>query len=182
MRLLKIFAATLLFSAMSVQAQDAGMMEKSCDDFELKPEAVERFAELRGSCEAIVERNGRLFAKTRAVVRRTGVRNVTLYLPATDHTFTVRPDSGIRALIDGEKHRLTDLNRGQEIRIYISVDEFAEPVIDEVAFVTEDDDIVEQAMEPVEALPTTASPWPGIAAIGGLLLAAGLLLRRQRVA
>ena len=87
----------------------------------------------------------------------------------------------MRVLVDGKKMRARDLTRGQEIRIYLSVSQFAKPDIEEVAFVTEENVVVDVVIEEVAALPTTASPWPTIAAAGLLLLGVGYLMRRRRL-
>jgi hypothetical protein len=92
----------------------------------------------------------------------------------------VQADSSQRVLIGGKKTRVRDLVRGQEIRIYLSVSQFAKPDIEEVAFITEEDMIVDIEIERVPALPTTASIWPTLAGAGLLLLGVGYALRRQR--
>ena len=185
MKIVKIMIAGLGLLAFSALAQDpanspAVMTEMSCEDFTPTTEAQRRFAELEGACEAIVERDGVLFAKTTAIVRRVTAGSVRLYLPSTDHTFTIRPNSDMYVLAAGVKTRPRDLVRGQEIRIYINVDEFGEPVIDEVALVTETDEIVVHVAEEVPALPTTASMLPTLGLAGGFLLLCGGLIRRVR--
>jgi LPXTG-motif cell wall-anchored protein len=114
-------------------------------------------------------------------VRRVSGNSVTLHLPATGKTFRVRPDASQRVLIDGKKTRPRDLVRGQEIRIYLAVSEFAKLNVQEVAFVTESDVLVEIEIEEVAMLPDTASSRPMIALAGLILLAAGLLLRWRRL-
>lgn len=174
----------LLILAIVLVGASAGAQEMtalSCKDFRPTPEALERFPNLAGACEGIVERDGELFGLFKAVVRRVRGNNVTLYLPATGKTFSVRPDSSHRALIAGKKVRARDVVRGQEINIYLSVSEFAKPDIEEVAFVTETDFLVNLVVADVAALPTTASMWPTIAMAGLCLLGAGYLLRRRRL-
>ncbi len=73
----------------------------TCSDFRPTPEALNRFPNLMGACEAVVERDGNLYGMFRAIVRRTGARSVTFYLPVTDHTFVVEPRPEARVLIDG---------------------------------------------------------------------------------
>ena len=175
---LLLVVAGLLISA-TAGAQE--MTALSCADFRPTPEAMERFPDLKGACEGIVERDGELYGLFRATVRRVSGNNVTLYLPATDHTFRVRPDSSQRVLIDGKKTRPRDLVRGQEIRIYLAVSEFARPDVQEIALVTESDVLVEIEVETVRMLPATASNLPLIALAGFILLAAGLLLRWYRL-
>ncbi len=185
MKMLKYLMATLVFVAVGAQGA-ATPTDLTCDDLrerlEPTPEALARFSELEGSCEGVVERNGALYMITTAVVRRAGNRTVTLYLPSTDHTFDVSPRRNSRVLLDGNKVRPRDLSRGQQIQIYLSVDEFTQPRIDEIAMATPNDDIVSHPMEPTSALPTTASPLPTFALFGLLLLGAGFVIRRLRVA
>jgi hypothetical protein len=140
---------------------------------------------LFGACEEVVMRNGAPFIKVKAVVRRPGTNTVMLYVPATDRTVEITPPEGLRVLIDGRKVRTNRLQRGQEIRIYLSVEEFTKPkaqAAQQVAMVTETEEIVEVAAVPVAALPTTASSLPTVGLFGALLLAGGLLLRRLRTA
>lgn len=183
MRLGRIIIAGLSLLAFSAQAQQSGAIptEMSCDDFVPTTEAQRRFADLEGACEAIVERNGALYAKTTAIVRQVTAGSVRLYLPATDKTFTVRPGNNTYVLIGDQKVPARDLTRGQEIRIYISVDEFAKPAVQEIAMATETQEIVIQPVEEVVvALPTTASPLPALGLAGGLLLLSAAFVRRYR--
>lgn len=154
----------------------------SCVDFRVKPEALDRFPNLKGACEAVVERDGELYGRFTAVVRRSGNRSLTLYLPATDHTFTVEPERDARVLVGGNKVRPRDLTRGQEIRIHLAVNAFARPDIEEIAFVTDAEILVPHPVTTVRALPTTASPWPVIGLSSLLLLMLGGVLRRYRLA
>lgn len=176
-KLLLILVALLTTATASAQEVSA----LTCNDFRPTPEALERFPNLTGACEAIIERDGELYGLFRAVVRRVRGNNVTLHLPATGKTFTVRPDASHRVIADGQKTRARNLSRGQDIRIYLPVSEFAKPDVEEIAFITEEDFIIEVEIEEVEALPTTASPWPTVAFAGLLLLGTGYLLRRRRL-
>jgi hypothetical protein len=88
----------------------------TCADFRPTPEALERYPNLAGACEAIIERDGELYGLFRAVVRRVRGNNVTMHLPATDKTFTVRPDAAHRVVADGQPIRARNLSRGQESR------------------------------------------------------------------
>ncbi len=149
MKTIPLLALGVLFAGASASAQE--MTSLSCNDFRPTNEAIERFPNLVGACEGIVERDGELYGLFRAVVRRVQGNNVTLHVPATGKTFTTRPDSSARALIDGKKTRTRDLMRGQEIRIYLAVSEFSKPDIQEVAFVTEENVIVDVTVEEVAA-------------------------------
>ncbi len=176
-RLALIVVATSF--AASVGAQE--LTELSCNDFRPTPEAQERFPNLKGACERIVERDGELHAQFTAIVRRVRGNNLTLHLPATGHTFTYRPDSSQRVVVGGNRTSVRNLSRGQEIRIYLAVSEFAKPDIEEIAFVTEENVILLFQIETVAALPTTASMFPTLVGAGLIFLVVGLMLRRRRL-
>ncbi len=151
-------AAVLALSAgMAFAAEDSGATPTalSCADFVPTDEALERFPDLVGACESVVERDGELYGLFRAVVRRVVGNSVTLYLPVTDHTFKADPNSQARVLLDGVKARPRDLRRGQEIRIYLATKAFSRPNIEEVTFMTDSELIINYEVEPVIALPTT---------------------------
>jgi hypothetical protein len=134
-----ILAATFL----SASATGQEMTQLSCKDFIPTEEARQRFPDLAGACEGVVERDGELYGLFRAEVRRVRGNNVTLHLPATNHTFTVRPDPATWVMAGDKKVRARDLMPTQDIRIYLSASEFSKPDVQEVAFVTESDFIVD---------------------------------------
>jgi len=162
MKLIQTLVVASAFCAVSAYAVDPVRSETTCDQlgekYELTAEAKERFADLAGSCEGVYDIDGKLFVRSQAVIRQKWGNKVRLYLPATDHTFEVQAQSDGRVWVGGRKMRIRDMNRGDEIGIYLSVDKFAEEKVDEIAFVTEEehvDAIVIVPVEEVEALPTT---------------------------
>lgn len=181
----------LLLAAMLVVALPALAVDPkrvgSCADFQDRYQATaetrERFAQLRGSCEGVYDINGALYARANMIVRSNRAGTVRLYLPATDQTVELQPDMNRRVYIGSRKVRVRDLNKGDEINLYLSLDRFFEARITEVAFAAEDESPEEVHVEPVRevaALPTTASPLPALALFSGLLLAAGLFFRVYR--
>ncbi len=142
---MKVPATALVLTAalLSVNASGQEMTQLSCKDFIPTQEARERFPDLAGACEGVVERDGELYGLFRAEVRRVRGNNITLHLPATDHTFTVKPDPSARVLIDGRKVRPRDLMPRDEVSIYLSASEFSKPDVQEIAFVTESDFMVD---------------------------------------
>ena len=146
-----IFAAALL----SANASSQEMTQLSCKDFIPTQEARERFPDLAGACEGVVERDGELYGLFRAEVRRVRGNNITLHLPATDHTFTVRPDPATWIKAGDKKVRPRDLMPTQHIRIYLSASEFAKPDVQEIAFITESDFLVDV---PVDDVSTVSIP------------------------
>jgi len=150
------FSVAILVTAfLSANASGQEMTQLSCKDFIPTQEARERFPDLAGACEGVVERDGELFGLFRAEVRRVRGNNITLHLPATDHTFTVRPDPATRVMVDGRKVRPRDLATRQEILIYLSASEFAKPDVEEIAFVTESEFLVDV---PVDELSSVSIP------------------------
>lgn len=181
-----VLVATGLLMGASAQAEEATMTcEQLQEDYRVTS-AAEQLADspdLFGACEEVVMRDGAPFIKVLAVVRRAGRDSVRLYVPATDRTIEMTPEDDLRVLIDGRKVRPSRLDRGQEIRIYLSVAEFTRPrpePVQQVAMVTETEEIREVPATPVAALPTTASLWPALGAFGALFVAGGLLVRRLR--
>lgn len=162
MKLIQSVVIVCAFTAVSAYAVSPVKSDITCEQlgerYEATIEAKERFADLAGSCEGVYEINGHLYARAGAVVRQVRGNKVRLYLPATDHTFEVNADSNGRVHIGSRLVRPRDLNRGDEIGIYLSVDKFAEKKVDEISLVTDDEVEVEMVtLEVVEvaALPTT---------------------------
>ena len=162
MKLIKTLVVASAFCAVSAYAVEPVRSETTCaelgDKYEATAEAKERFADLAGSCDGVYEINGKTYVRSAAVVRQIRGSKVRLYLPATDHTFEVSAQSDGRVLVGNRKMRVRDLNRGDEIGIYLSVDKFAEEKVDEIAFATEEEHVEEIMVAPVEeieALPTT---------------------------
>ena len=90
-RLMLILGA--LLTTVTATAQEPTAL--SCSDFRPTAEAIERFPNLVGACEAIVERDGELFGLFRADVRRVrGPMPRTEFLPAVRRCVraTCRPD------------------------------------------------------------------------------------------
>ena len=148
-----VFMLAAAFLSASATGQE--MTQLSCKDFIPTEEAKQRFPDLAGACEGVVERDGELYGLFRAEVRRVRGNNITLHLPATDHTFTVRPDPATRVLVDGRKVRPRDLATRQEIRIYLSASQFGRPDVEDIAFITESDFLIDV---PVDDLSTVSLP------------------------
>jgi hypothetical protein len=154
-------ALTAATALMTFNAIADNHYDMSCDDIatQLNREATEagkeRFADLAGSCLGVVDRDGALFMHTKMVVRRVRGNKVTLYIPANDSTIVVSPDSSARVMIAGRKVRPRDLARGQELNLYVSVDKFTQPVIDEILMQSSSDELVAAPAEKAMALPTT---------------------------
>lgn len=123
---------------------------------EATPEAKARFADLQGSCMGVVDRDGEMYMHTKIVVRRVRGNTVTLYVPATDRNFDVDVTTTQRVVIGNQRIRARDLSRGQELNIYLAVDQLTQPIIEEVHFETETAEVLSPSPAVVvAALPTT---------------------------
>ena len=186
MKLLKTLIALCAFgvaSAYAVDPQRVGECADLRDHMEPTAEALERFSDLQGSCEGIYEINGAKYVRSQAVIRSKRGGKVTLYLPATDRTFEATPDTSGRVWVGNRKMRIRDLSRGDEVGIYLSMDKFFQEQVDEIALAVPDESADTHTLVPLNpapALPTTASVLPALGMTSGLLLAAGLLMRRFR--
>jgi len=168
MKLIKTLVVACAFSAASAYAAvDPVKSETTCaeigEKYAVTAEAKERFADLEGTCEGIYVINDHEYARASAIVRQVRGSKVRLYLPATDHTFDVTAGPDGRVWIGNRKVSPRDLQRGDEIGIYLSVDKFTEEKVTEITMLT--DDASEESSETVmvetveivevEALPTT---------------------------
>jgi hypothetical protein len=162
MKVIKALIVATAFGVVSAHGLEPVKSEMTCEQlgevYEATAEAKERFADLAGSCEGVYDINGKMYVRSGAVVRRVLGNSVTLYLPQTNHTFKVDADPDGRVYMGNQKVRPRDLKRGDEIGIYLSVDEFGKQKVQEIALATHDDhaeEIVVAPVETVEALPTT---------------------------
>jgi len=167
MKLIKTLVVACAFSAVSAYAVDPVKLEITCEEigekYAVTAAAKERFADLAGTCEGIYDINGKEDARAAAVVRQVRGGKVRLYLPATDHTFEVVADDSGRVWIGDRKVSARDLQRGDEIGIYLSIDKFMEEKVTHITMATADSDSGEVEtvevetveIEEVEALPTT---------------------------
>lgn len=159
---LTMLCAFCAFWASSAYAVDPQKSDMTCDElkdkYEPTAEAQARFADLKGSCDGVYTINGALYVRTQAVIRKKGNKTVTLYLPATDHTFVVTPDPNGRVWVGDTKMKMSDMNRGDRLGIYLSVDKLGKEKVDTIHFATDDSESaesVEVSVEEVAALPTT---------------------------
>jgi hypothetical protein len=165
MKLIKTIVVACAFGAMSAYAVDPVKSEVTCaqlgETYEATAEAVERFADLEGSCEGVYDIGGKMYVRSQAIIRQVRGNKVKLYLPATDHTFEVTAQPDGRVLVGGRKMRVRDMNRGDEIGIYLSVDKFAEEKVDEIAFATEVEHVEEIVVVEIEEIEVVALPTTG---------------------
>ena len=164
----------------------------TCADIEFSYEITSRYPDAGNGCLDVVEVNGERFAKMTVELLRTGPNNAVFRFKHPDGSFgpTQRAnlDSDWRAEIGGREYRISQLQRGQELNVYLPSDRWEahiEPVT--AVFVTyygyplvdDDGSAGSGAM-----LPATASSMPTLALFGGAVLFTAFLMgvyrRRSR--
>ena len=181
----KLVVATglaLSLSAGQLMAQNASTADMvkeapTCADLNWSAEVLAENPDIGMTCQAVYEKDGKLFAKASIEVVRVRGNRMTFRTLHTDGTKgdsrSITLDPSWRAEIGGRTYRASDLMRGQQLNVYLPEDRFALAVEDvdgpdEAEIVVIEEEVVE--------MPTTASPLFLIGAVGGAFLALGGLL------
>ena len=145
----------------------------TCDDLNWSAEVLAKNPDIAAMCQTVYEKDGKLYAKTSVEVVRVRGNTMTFRPLHTDGTRgdsrSVTLDSSWRADIGGRSYRASDLNRGQQLNVYLPEDRFALAVEDDDGPDEADFMVIEEAVE----MPTTASPLFLIGLAGGAFLALG---------
>ena len=164
-------------------AQDGGTTP-TCADLNWSADVLANNPDIGESCQAVYEKEGKLYAKATIEVIRVRGNRMTYRPLHTDgskgDSRSVELDSAWRADIGGRKYRASDLMRGQQLNVYLPEDRFALAIADGEGLDETDMVAVEEAVE----MPTTASPLFLIGLAGGAFVALGGLLSavRRRIA
>lgn len=170
----------LSLSAGALQASKAvESTTVTCADLNWSTEVLAQNPDIAAMCQTVYERDGILYAKTSIEVVRVRGNTMTFRPVSLDGTKgdsrKVTLTDSWRANINGRLYRANDLQRGQQLNVYLPEDRFALAIADDDAEVVE--------MMPIEeavAMPTTASPLFLVGLAGGGLLALGGLLSSLR--
>ena len=153
----------------------------SCADLNWSAEALAANPDIGKTCQAVYEKDGKLFAKATIEVVRVRGNRMTFRTLHTDggkgDSRSISVDNAWRAEIGGRSYRASGLMRGQQLNVYIPEDRFA--LVVEDADGPDEMDIVAIEEEVVE-MPTTASPLFLIGLAGGAFIALGGLLSGLR--
>ena len=155
-KLVVAMGMALALSAGSVSAQDAA---PTCADLNWSADVLAANPDIGASCQAVYEKDGKLYAKVSVEVIRVRGNRMTFRPLHTDGTMgdsrSVQLESSWRAEIGGRSYRASDLMRGQQLNVYIPEDRFALAIEDEDG--PDEADLIVIEDEVVE-MPTTASP------------------------
>jgi LPXTG-motif cell wall-anchored protein len=169
---------------LALGSQAVAQTEPSCDDIEWSSVVTDEYPSIASACDAVVERDGVLYARIQVELQRVRGNNLTFKVLNNDGTsggsYTQNVGNSWRAKIGGQSYRARELSRGQELNVYMPGDRWA--------IIHEDDDGPDMAdaipLEDAPMLPKTASQLPLIGAAGAGLLLLGVamtLLRRRSV-
>ena len=162
----------------------------TCADLEFSQDILDVLPQANSACKSVVEIDGELFAEFKAeIVRNRGATTRARFQRAdgswTD-VYEFTPDKSRMVRIQGRNYRLRDMDRGQQLNIFLPQDRFEVHVADDDDVTTVPVTIVTVAVvaaPPEEELPSTAGPLPLIGLLGGLFVAmgGGLALIRRRI-
>jgi LPXTG-motif cell wall-anchored protein len=183
MMIKQTLAAASLFLLALAQQGVAQERESGCDDIDWKSAVTDQYPSIANACDAVVTKNGKLYARVEVELLRVSNRTLTFRIQNNDGTsggtYTQTVDTNWRAHIGGENYRPRDLSRGQKLNVYMPGDRWV--VIPEME---DETPAVTMAVVPKAApmLPQTASSLPLFGVLGGMLiaLAAGLGWVRRR--
>lgn len=176
--------------ALGLAHQPAQAQQSACADVDFSTEITNRFPNVRNACQGIETRDGRLFAHFEAVIQGTSGNSVRTRFRRADGElspeYSIEMPADARVSIGGREYRYRDLDRGQEIDIYMPGDlwEFHVPDTDNFAAATTPVSVVTPTAAALQQsagqLPRTASFLPLLGGLGALLTTLGLGLAAVR--
>jgi hypothetical protein len=179
----RLIAILSVLPLLAIGNAASAQMDLTCDDIQFTNAVLSRYPDARNGCIDVVVADGELFAKMTVELLRTGTNRAVFRFKHPDGSFgpTQRADldPDWRAEIGGREYRIRELQRGQELNLYLPSDRWEadlEPVT--AVFVVYNryalyDDYA-------GALPATASDLPIFAAFGGAALFTAFLMRIYR--
>jgi len=189
MKIKTIVATAIATAALLVGLPATAQDELACEDLEWSAMVTDQYPNIANACDAVVQKNGKLYARVKVELQRVRGRTLTFKVINNDGSsggiYTQTVNTSWRANIGGQSYRPEELYRGQSLNVYIPHDRWA-VIHEDVAGVGPAEAQIEEPAPVVEAavLPKTASPLFLIGLLGAGLLALGaaLGLARRRLA
>ena len=164
MKALNTFTFTLLLGGLVAAPATA---QVTCADIEWSAETRANYPPIEDACLEMVERGGVTYARLHARVLRDGTRSVVIQYEHNDNSWgaprEVTPPEGFRVLTDGGMLAVNDLERNQELNVYLregrwewALSDLAEPEIDESALMPLPHAEPLEPVEPIEPVAEVA--------------------------
>jgi LPXTG-motif cell wall-anchored protein len=119
-RLLPALTALMLVGLVAVPAS---AQDLTCDDIEFAADLVADYPDVGDACLEIIEKGGERFARLHAQVWREGNKTMTVLYELRDGGWSsprkVTPPEEWRASVSGQQLRVNELEKGQELNVYI---------------------------------------------------------------
>jgi hypothetical protein len=183
-----LLASLTLFGGLATAPP--ALAQGGCGDITFTGPVAQRFPEAKNACLEMVTKNGQQFAhfKGEIVDVRSGQVRARFKLPNGQYsqTYAFTPDPATRININGQRYRFSELQKGQELDVYLPPDrwEFELPTSDSFAAAPAADVIrITTITVAAASLPRTASSVPlvGLLSVALLALGTGLTLIRRRL-
>jgi LPXTG-motif cell wall-anchored protein len=194
----KVSAACLIACASAAGAQTSvdrsfTAVANDCNSIQWSEQALATYPTIAQACQGVEERNGKKYVRFEGTLQKNVNRGEQLVVHFKDGgEVTLRPPPETNLYINGKKTPVSELERGSDLKFYISEDrlaaQFPETETQTARLVVVPIVVREHANEPsrseqLASLPSTASPLPLLALTGMLSLGLGGLLsvyRRRR--
>lgn len=181
-KLMMAVAMACAVASGSSLAQDPNMRAVvTCSDLNWSAQVLAANPDIEQSCRGVYEKDGRLYAEAEVEVVRVRGSTITFRPLHVDGSkgesrkITVAP--AWRATIDGREYRASELERGQQLQVYLPEDRFALALQDDDGPTETEIIIIEDALV---SMPATASPLFAIGLSGAVLLLIAGALRGAR--
>jgi hypothetical protein len=186
--------SALVLTAMSTTAlaRDEDMTGLTCDDIVYQYRATAQRSDVTAedidrACRDVVEMDGKKYAKLKVELDRVSGNNATFHFVMPDgsagkrHSITVAPEW--RTEIGGREYRMRELNRGQELNVYIPADRIVAHIVDNQESINTYTPVPIESVDDgmsggsSASLPATAGALPLFGLFGGIALFGASLIR-----
>jgi len=169
----------------------ASLAQTSCSDLVFTGEVAQKYPNARNGCLDVVQKDGKSFAHFKARISQIRGGQITAEFKQPNGTYTTpiefTPPSSQRVKIAGQSFRWNELQRGQELDVYLPPDRWEIAVPDDAPTLTAQQAPVQTVpiREPTQTfaaatLPRTASPLPTFGLVGALLIGFAAFVRVLR--
>jgi hypothetical protein len=178
---LRVSAVSVLCTIGAIAASNAQSI--TCESAQYSPEVLAKYPNISKACSDVITKSGEHYAVVKAQLDRVSGNSATIRVKHADGTYakrqTVKTNPDLRVNIDGKPTRVRDLATGQELTVYVKVDEpvmALAPAEETAPLAAAPIQEEEEAEQMAAALPATSSFLPLLGLFGGVSLLLGGLL------